>query len=359
MVPVWGPEVNHPTRASAVVSNSGPGEPRGVRPRCVVLGEVLVDLFSPTRGVSVREAVALVPMLGGAPANVAVQLARLGRAVELLGAVGRDPFGDRVLDQLQAEGVGVRHLKQLSGRRTGLMLVELDERGERSFTPWRTGSADFEYSAEALPAALFDDELAFVHRGTTSLAGESSSSAAALASRKAHEAGAFVSLDLNLAFGVFERRERLLEGARALLSEVDVVKATEEEAIELFGPQDPPALARCFHDRGVRLLALTFGARGARLSTRGGAACFAFPPAVNVVDTTGAGDAFVGALLSELTRGGAERRDLGDFSTEQLQHLASASVWAGAQAVTSLGATTSMVRAERPSLAPELSGGHS
>lgn len=326
-----------------------------MRTRCVVLGEVLVDLFSPTRGVSVREAVALVPMLGGAPANVAVQLARLGRQVELLGAVGRDPFGERLLEQLRAENVGVRHVKQLADRRTGFMLVELDDQGERRFTPWRTGSADFYYRAADLPPACFDDDLAFLHRGTTALAAEASKDAAHRATRQAKEAGAFISLDLNLAYGVFERREALIEGARALLSEADVVKATEEEAVALFGPHEAPQLAERFHERGVSLLALTFGARGARLSTSGGQAAFAIPPAVDVLDTTGAGDALMGTLLSELTRGGAERADLPKLSGEQLQNLASSSVWAGAQAVTALGATTGMVRAERPSLAPELS----
>lgn len=359
MVQGRGPEVNRPTRSSAVVSNSSPGEPRGVRTRCVVLGEVLVDLFPPTRGLSAREAVALLPMLGGAPANVAVQLARLGRTVELLGAVGRDAFGDRLLDQLRAEGVGVRYVQSLAGRRTGLMLVELDERGERSFTPWRVGSADFQYAAADLPSALFDRELAFLHRGTTSLAGEASREAGAVAAQRAREAGAFVSLDLNLAYGLFDRRDTLLEAARALLRDVDVVKATEEEATALFGAKEAPALARCFHEAGVRLLALTFGARGARLSTAGGAAAFAIPPTVAVVDTTGAGDAFMGTLLSELTRGGAEREDLGALEAEPLQQLASTSVWAGTQAATALGATTAMVRAGRPSLAPELSGGPS
>ena len=70
---------------------------------------------------------------------------------------------------------------------------------------------------------------------------------------------------------------------------------------------------------------------------------------------TGAGDAFLGALLSELTRGGVHRSDLAGLTASPLQNLVSFAAWAGAQAVTALGATTGMVRAERPSLAPELS----
>lgn len=326
-----------------------------MRTRCVVLGEVLIDLFSPARGVTVREAVALLPMLGGAPANVAVQLARLGRQVELVGAVGQDPFGDRLLDQLRDENVGQRSVRKVPGRRTGLMLVELDDHGERRFTPWRSQSADFAFTPEDLPPSLFDAELAVLHRGTTWLASASAKQAAAIAGERARQAGAYVSLDLNLAFGVFERREDLLGGALELLREVDVVKASEHEAEALFGPHEPPEQARRFHELGVKLLALTFGEKGARLSSADGGVAFAVPPSVTVVDTTGAGDAFFGALLSELTRGGVHRSDLAQLPPSALQNLVSFAAWAGAQAVTALGATTGMARAERPSLAPELS----
>lgn len=330
-----------------------------MRSRCVVLGEVLIDLFSPTRGVPVQEAVALVPLLGGAPANVAVQLARLGRSVELVGAVGSDPFGDRLLAQLAAESVGTRGITRIPGRRTGLMLVEHDERGERHFTPWRTGSADFSFESEQLPTRFFDESLAVLHRGTTSLAAPASKAAAARAMTLAHAAGAFVSIDLNFAFGVFEDKNELLTGTMDLLAEVDAVKASIKEAEILFGSLEPAELARAFHERGVGLVALTFGERGARLSSAGGAAAFAVSPSVSVLDTTGAGDAFFGTLLSELTRRGVGRDDLAALPAAELQDLGSVATWAGAQSVTALGATTAMVRSDRPSLVPEHSRGDS
>jgi fructokinase len=173
----------------------------------------------------------------------------------------------------------------------------------------------------------------------------------------AHSAGAMVSLDLNFAFGVFSRREDLLTGVREILPRIDVLKATEQEAEILFGRHEPHELARRFHELGVGLVALTFGERGARLSTFGGRAAFAVPPSVTVRDTTGAGDAFLGTLLSELVRGGAHRDDLAGLAASDLQNLVSLATWAGAQAVTALGATTAMVRAERASLAPEISRG--
>lgn len=316
--------------------------PRAAPTPAVVLGEVLCDLFGPEPGVPLAEAAALVPRPGGAPANVAVQLARLGCAVELLSAVGDDPLGARVLTELEREGVGVRYVQRRADRRTGLTLVEVDAAGERSFCPWRERSADQSFSERDLPPSLLD-ETPLLHRGTVTLRSEPARTATRAAVERARLAGAIISLDVNLRFRMFPSAEKLCALARGAVRGAHVVKATRQEAEALYGARPTDALVDRLHASGARLVLLTFDVDGALLSSH--RARVQVPaPAVPVVDATGAGDAFMGALLAELLRRDLGPEDLSTLDDAALEDLGGKACWAGAQAVTALGATTGMVR---------------
>ena len=319
------------------------------RPRgpVVVFGEVLVDLFAREAGIALADADVLVPRGGGAPANVAVQLARLGVPVRFVSAVGTDPFGARVLRELEAEGVDVRWVRKRADRRTGVTLVEVDRHAERRFFPFRENSADLSFAPADLDLRALRGAWA-VHTGTVSLRMPALRAATRALVQRARAAGALVSLDVNLRFGMFPSRALLLREARAALGRADVVKSTREEAQVLLNA--PAALdeelAQRLLKRGPRLVMITADAEGALLATER-VSVHVGSPKVRAVDATGAGDALVGAALATLRQLGATREGLAELDAASLREVGRAGCVAGSVTVTALGATTAMPRALR------------
>jgi fructokinase len=292
--------------------------------------------------VSLVETPHLVPRPGGAPANLAIQLARLGCATRLISAVGDDPLGQRLAQQLSAEGVDTRSLRRRADRRTGLTLVDVAADAERSFTPWRQGSADLTLRAEEVPAQPVRGARALC-LSTVTLRAEPVRSARRRASELARAAGVPIALDVNLRYRMFPSRPRLLALARRAVREADIVKATDDEARALYGDHPLEDLAARILEAGASLCLLTLGPDGAIAATPRGLV-WVPAPKTRAVDATGAGDAFFGAALYVALARAASVEELADLEPEALAGLCHAANHAGAQATTEAGATTAMVR---------------
>lgn len=312
------------------------------RRTALVFGEVLCDVYAARPREGLSRCRHLVPEVGGAPANVAVQLARLGGKVSLLSAVGYDPLSERLVAALKREGVGTQHVRRKAGHRVGLTFIEVDDEAEREFHPWREAAADQAYGVEDLPkAALASADL--LHRGTVSLRSPRSRQATAAAVREARTAGALVTLDVNLRPRMFKSLDRLHELARAAVKSAHVVKATVDEARSLVGRGAASELAHALLRRGPGLVLLTAGAEGALLATRRCEVWLPAPP-VKAVDATGAGDAFMGAALMGLLSTGITPKTVNALSLADLEWLGRRACYAGAKATTKMGATRGMVR---------------
>jgi fructokinase len=317
-----------------------PKSPQSVR-RVFVLGEALVDLFVPRPGRTLVDAECFVPSVGGAPANVAVQLARLGVDVALWTAVGHDAFGERLKRALGAEGVDVGHMARVVGTKTGLTFVEVDKRGERVFTPRREQAAVDAIEPSMLPLfALTRGSI--LHHGTVLLRAPRSRATTRAVVRVARRQGAMVSLDVNLRPALFSSRERMLQLTTTALGHAHVVKATREEATALVGEHRDDMLIDALHARGAHLVCLTLDRKGALLSSRT-ARVRVSTPRVRILDATGAGDAFMGAALSALLELGVGVDDLAALDERMLHSVGARACTAGAHAVTALGATTGML----------------
>ncbi len=323
-----------------------------------MFGEVLCDLFAHRVGEPLASTAAFVPLQGGAPANVAVQLARLGVPTTLVTAVGSDPLGARLTASLADDGVDTSCVFVRRERRTGVTLVEVDPDGERRFFGFRENSADLslgrdDVSRPAVQRAVAS--AAIVHTGTVSLRSPSARQATTALQQAARKAGALVSLDVNLRPGMFPSLATLLRLARGAVTRVDVVKATRDEAAQLLELAPPRrrggAVARAYDDAlvdgllalGPRLALLTLDEHGAIVATRGARARVP-APRVQVVDATGAGDGFVGAVLAELAAARLDRRAADDLDARALAALGTVGCRAGAAVVTAVGATTAMIR---------------
>ncbi len=267
-------------------------------PDIIALGELLIDFVPTASGVTLVEAPAFIKAPGGAPANVAVGLARLGVASGFVGQVGDDAFGHFLAQTLRENGVDVSALRFSTEARTALAFVSLRADGEREFMFYRHPSADMLYRPEDVDVAAIRAAKVF-HFGSISLIGEPSRSATLHAVNAARTAGRLVSYDPNLRLNLWLDAAAARAGMRLGWPLAHVIKLSEEE-VAFLGETNDLAKAACklWHPE-LRLLVITRGATGCRYVTgnfTGEAPGYRVP----VVDTTGAGDGFVAGLLRGL-----------------------------------------------------------
>ena len=275
-------------------------------PEVVSFGEALIDLFGRPVGAALKDARSFIPAPGGAPANVAVALARLGVDVGFIGAVGNDPFGERLFDLMEAEGVDVTHLQKLSEAPTMIALVASASPLEQDFKIYR--GADTRLEVEKLDRAYIASTKAFIY-GSVTLSGDSRE-AALQAVRWANEEHVLVVYDANLRPALWRdlgaAREGILQGMRG----VNVCKLNETEMELLAGTGDLAAGSRWVLQQGPKLCLITLGSEGTYFNNgraQGQVAAFE----VDAVDTTGCGDAFCAGLIVGLLESADEAETLG------------------------------------------------
>lgn len=262
----------------------------------VCMGELLIDFVSTESGVEVGQAPAFVKAAGGAPANVAVALARIGEPSAFLGMVGDDPFGHYLAGVLAAEGVDVRGLKFNAAARTMLAFVSNAADGERSFTFYRHPSADMLMTPRDVALEVIDAAQVF-HFGSITLIDEPARSATLAAVRRAQDSGLLISYDPNLRLALWQDEPTARAGLLSGFEYAHLVKVSAEEVVFLTGGDDVTPLWR----EHTRAIVVTMGKDGSRVHLRHGSLERA-GRVVQAVDTTGAGDAFVAGVLRGILR---------------------------------------------------------
>lgn len=263
------------------------------------LGEVLVDLIAQEIGTGLQGANTFVKAAGGAVANTAVGVARLGGRVSFAGQVGADAFGRFLRGHLEAEGVDTRWLRFSSDHPTGVVFVSLDSDRVPSFCFYGTPSADMMYGPDQVEPAMLAG-VGFVHFGTVSMVRPESRDATWKLVGLARERGVKVSFDPNLRLHLWRDHGLLKETARRAAAMSHLVKLNRDELHFLTGDDDLAAGAKKLLTAGPDAVVVTLGPEGAYYRTReteGTTPGFA----VATEDTTGAGDAFAAGLLAALT----------------------------------------------------------
>ena len=301
--------------------------------KIVALGEVVADIY---RGEPISDVeLGFVARPGGAPANVAVAASRLGSAAAFVGSVGEDLFGDFILRALESEGVETGGVsRQSAPTRTSLAFVEIAPDGDRAFTFYRTKpAADELLSAEDVTEKLIAGA-SFVNFGSIPLIREPARSATHRIARLAREHDVPVAFDVNFREHLWEGREAAREAVDPLLDLSTIVKLGDDELEPLLGTDDIDEAARTLLDRGVPLVLVSKGPDGAFYATsefRGEVPAFDIE---EVVDATGAGDAFLAAALVHLSDGA--------FTEEQVREATLRGCAAGALACTAYGAMSAL-----------------
>lgn len=291
-----------------------------------VLGDAVVDLLPESDG-------RLLPCPGGAPANVAVGIARLGGTSGFIGRVGDDPFGALMQRTLLTEGVDITYLKQDEWHRTSAVLVDLNDQGERSFTFMVRPSADLFLETTDLPCWRHGE---WLHLCSIALSAEPSRTSAFTAMTAIRHAGGFVSFDPNIREDLWQDEHLLRLCLRQALQLADVVKLSEEEWRLISGKtQNDREICALAKEYEIAMLLVTKGAEGVVVCYRGQVHHFA-GMSVNCVDSTGAGDAFVAGLLTGLSSKGLSTDE------REMRQIIDLAQRCGALAVTAKGAMTAL-----------------
>lgn len=302
----------------------------------LTVGELLIDLTQTHIDEGGVRHYAANP--GGAPANVAVAAARLGAGAGFIGKVGADTYGDDLQAVLERSGVEVSGLYRTDKALTTQAVVSVAPSGERSFAFYRSPGADTLLTEQEVARALAPLPRV-VHFGSVSLTAEPARSATLAAGRLAKQGGALVSYDPNYRANLWPDEKTAVEWMKKPLPMVDLLKISDEELPLLTGLEDPEAGTAALRKYGIRLIVVTLGAKG--VFYRLGDATGTIPGVkVKVADTNGAGDTFLGALLSRLVLRGAE--PLEGLTGPELEEMLSFANRAAALTCTRSGAIPAM-----------------
>ena len=281
------------------------------------IGEALIDMIPSRVGCTFDEVPSFSPRTGGAPANVCGAFTRLGGKSALLTQLGNDPFGHKIAHELAACGIDLSHVVFTDKANTALAFVSLEEDGNRTFSFYRKPSADLLYSPEQIDPAWFAEAFA-LHYCSVSLVDSPMRHAHLAAIAAAREAGVIVSFDPNLRFPLWDDREMLRQTVLQFMPLSGILKISDEELEFLTGTADIEAALPQLFTGDVQLVLYTCGSKGAYAYTR---TTHAFAPCqkVKAVDTTGAGDGFIGSFLWQLCRDGVTLDKLGKLSRKKLE----------------------------------------
>lgn len=307
----------------------------------VCFGEALIDFFA--QPVATPDTPrTFVQHAGGAPANVAVAAARLGAPTQFVGALGADMFGDFLLESLRAAGVGTGNVVHTGAARTALAFVAIDHEGERSFSFYRPPAADLLFQPADFRPDCFAGAGAF-HVCSNSLTGEPAAGATLHGMRMARDAGVLVSMDLNLRPLLWPQGVDPRPLLWQALEQADVVKLARNELDYLAGDGDERAVLGRLLQGAARWVVVTDGPAPIRWYSMDGEGELRSPQ-VKAIDTTAAGDAFVGGLLFHLGQAGIGTAQLDGFvrDREAVEDALRFAASVGAIAVTRHGAFAAM-----------------
>jgi fructokinase len=275
-------------------------------PPVVCLGELLVDLIADKPG-RLSEVSSFQKCPGGAPANVAVGIARLGTPCGFIGKVGADVFGKFLVAELARNQVNTQGIIYTDQAPTALAFVSRSETGEREFLFYREPCADVLLTETELPLEWLHNTK-YLHCGGVSLTRNPSRQATTYAMQVAKKHGATISFDPNLRPELWVRGlAEYQQTVKQILSKVDIFLPSEDELAALVGKKDQVKALYEVHALGPSIICLKLGKDGSLISTQaddGTITQFTQAPFdVPVLDTTGAGDGFNAGLLVGLANG--------------------------------------------------------
>lgn len=283
----------------------------------ICMGELLIDFFCTDVGIDLVEGRNFEKQAGGAPANVAATIAKLGGEAIFSGKVGADKFGYFLKNVLEEVKVDASMLLLDEEIPTTLAFVSLMENGERDFIFNR--GADANLTEEDLDKKKLEQAKILHFGSATALLDDPFKKTYLNSLRKANENGQFVSFDPNYRSNLWAGMVTdFVDLVRLAITYTDFLKVSDEELMIISGEKDLLKGVESLHLCGASTVAVTLGEKGTFISN--GKKQKLIPGIkVKAIDTTGAGDAFVGAMLYQLAKESEPKRILTEF--ERLEEM--------------------------------------
>ena len=302
--------------------------------KILCIGEALIDMICTDVNVSLSNGQHFLKKAGGAPANVAAAIAALGGEVTMAAKVGDDPFGQHLIELLDTMGVNTSLIIKDPAHFTTFAFVSLMNDGERDF--YFNRGADKELTISDL-AGLLLNEYGIVHFGsaTAFLPGPLQSTYIELLA-KAKQAGCLISFDPNYRHLLFQNNSAyFIQQCGAFIESCDFFKLSDEEALLITGTDTVALAAAALRKKTKAVFTITLGKEGTLLCMSDTLEIIKSIP-IQAVDATGAGDAFVGAVLYQLNKRSV--KDINLVSIEDWKTIISNANKAGARTCEYMGA---------------------
>lgn len=308
------------------------------------IGEVLIDFIPVQKGIPLKDVISFERAPGGAPANVAAAVAKYGGLASIITKVGIDAFGDFILEQLTEVGVKTDKIFRTTEANTGLAFVSLKEDGNRDFSFYRNPSADLLLSENEVNEEWFNEN-DILHFCSVDLVESPMKLAHIKAIKTIISKGGIVSFDPNVRLPLWNDHEECKHTILSFIPMSHIVKISDEELEFITGISDVEEAISTLFIGEVKAVIYTKGSMGAELylkdkkfESKG------FK--VEVQDTTGAGDAFIGGILFQLLDKKATQANLLNIFENYHRELLDFANASGALTTTGKGAISSLPKRE-------------
>lgn len=266
--------------------------------KVLTIGEAIIDFIPKQKGKGLKDVETFTKKAGGAPANVAGGIAKLGGDSIFITQVGQDGFGDFLIEEIAKVGVDTTYINQTPDYDTSLAFVALDESGERDFIFFRKHAADLALDFTNVDIDNIDYDI--LHFCSVSLVDSPMKDTHINLIKHAKEQNKLVSFDPNLRLNLWPDTKSCIDTVNEFIKYSDILKISDDELELIFGTNDVDQVAKELIDNGLSILIYTMGGAGSRVYTSLGSKEVAGRK-VEVVDTTGAGDSFIAAFLYQLS----------------------------------------------------------
>ena len=285
--------------------------------RVISIGEALIDFIPNQKGCELKNVLGFERVAGGAPANVSAVVAKLGGKSNFISKLGKDAFGNHIIEVLKEANVNVDYVLRSDKANTGLAFVSLKEDGNRDFSFYRNPSADMLLEESEVKKEWFED-CHSMHFCSVDLIECPMKYAHKKAIEFALENKSIISFDPNVRLPLWETPEACRKAILEFLPLANIVKISDEELEFITGIDNMDEAKEVLFKGNVNMVLFTKGKDGAEAYTKD--RVVKIPGnIVDVVDTTGAGDSFIGSFLFKLLEDDVNMEQLNSISDEKLR----------------------------------------
>lgn len=315
--------------------------------KTIAFGEILIDFLSDKLTDETNLAnETFTKFPGGAPANVAAAVAKLGGDSYFVGKVAQDSFGKFLEKSLFDMGVKTEYIKYTTSKKTALAFVSLDNQGERSFEFYREETADLDFHSTDFDQEWFTEPGIF-HICSNTLTDADIAASTLTGQKMAVDAYWLVSFDVNLRLNLWKDKSETRKRIWDCIKLSHIIKLSKEELEYMCDGQNKADTINKMLNCGALIVIITDASNTLRYYMNSGSG-EVFPPNAEINDSTAAGDAFVGGLLYSFAKANMTRHDLNNLkaNTAQLNEILYFACCCGAFAVTRKGAFTALANLE-------------